>query len=54
MVDRWSGKTPVRQLVEGSNQVVLDGVPETGPLFVRMFLRNEEGQFWSMETTRSE
>ncbi|MEK6216315.1 MAG: DUF3472 domain-containing protein, partial [Boseongicola sp.] len=54
MVDRWKGKSSVPQVVEGSNQVVLEGVPEKGPLFVRMFLRNDEGQFFSLETTRSE
>jgi hypothetical protein len=54
MVDRWDGQSAVSQLAEGSNQVILEGVPEAGPLFVRMFLRNDEGQFWSMETTRSE
>ena len=54
MVDRWVGKSSVPQLVEGSNQVVLEGVPEEGPLLVRMFLRNDEGQFWSMQSTRSE
>lgn len=54
MVDRWSGKSSASQVVEGDNQIILEGVPEDGPLFVRMFLRNDEGQFWSMETTRSD
>jgi hypothetical protein len=32
----------------GSNTVTLPGKP----LFVRLFLKNSEGQFWSMDTLK--
>jgi|GEM_PF-5351134 len=35
---------------EGENQIVIEGVDSASPLHVRVFLKNEEGQFWSRET----
>lgn len=49
--DRWAHVMESRDAVkEGTQQIILDGVPASEPLFVRAFLRNEEGQFWSRET----
>ncbi len=51
MVDRWDKSSPLAHPVEGSNRLVLKGVPESGPQMLRLFLGNDEGQFWSMDTT---
>ena len=48
--DRWAHKTSVDRPREGTNQIVLKNVPTNGPLLVRLFLRNAEGQFWSLRT----
>jgi len=49
-VDRWSGSMKVSNPREGENQIVIEGVDAASPLHVRVFLKNEEGQFWSRET----
>jgi hypothetical protein len=49
-VDRWSGSMKVSNPREGENQIVIEGVDSASPLHVRVFLKNEEGQFWSRET----
>ncbi|MCB1203931.1 MAG: DUF3472 domain-containing protein [Verrucomicrobiae bacterium] len=52
--DRWDHKSESKEAAkEGSQQIILDGVPASEPLFVRVLLRNEEGQFWSRETASS-
>ncbi|HIF00198.1 MAG TPA: DUF3472 domain-containing protein [Fuerstia sp.] len=48
--DRWAHKTNVERAREGTNQTVLKNVPQDGPLLVRLFLRNAEGQYWSPQT----
>jgi hypothetical protein len=50
---RWENSMRVKNLREGSNKVTLKDVSRGKPLFVRLFLKNEEGQFWSMETFKS-
>jgi hypothetical protein len=44
--DRWEHQMDVKNPREGSNSITLPG----NPLFVRLFLKNHEGQFWSMDT----
>jgi hypothetical protein len=48
--DRWENQMEVRNPREGQNTVEL---PEK-PRFVRFFLKNDEGQFFSLETLRSD
>jgi len=48
--DRWENREPVRSPREGTNEFVIEGIDEDAPLKVRVFLRNEEGQFWSDDT----
>lgn len=52
--DRWEKTITVTRPKEGSNTVVLEDVAEDRPLFVRLFLKNNEGQFWSMDTLNIE
>jgi hypothetical protein len=47
--DRWENSTDVKNPREGANAMTLDA-PRGKPLFVRLFLKNQEGQFWSMDT----
>lgn len=49
-VDRWENKTEFANPIEGVNQIVISGVVSGKPLFVRVLLKNGEGQFWSKET----
>jgi hypothetical protein len=44
--DRWEHQMDIKSPREGSNTVTLPGKPR----FVRLFLKNREGQFWSMDT----
>jgi len=48
--DRWKKTVAVARPKEGPNAIVLEDVAEDEPLFVRLFLKNDEGQFWSMDT----
>lgn len=48
--DRWANKTKVAQPREGRNQIVLNTSPSGRPLLIRLFLKNDEGQFWSTKT----
>ena len=52
-VDRWDSSTEAKSVREGKNQVILEGVSEDEPLRVRMFLRSDEGQFWSVDSVVS-
>ena len=47
--DRWEHSIDVKNSREGANNVMIDA-PAGKPLFVRLFLKNDEGQFWSMDT----
>lgn len=47
--NRWKNCLDVKNSREGANSVVIDA-PAGKPLFVRLFLKNDEGQFWSMDT----
>ncbi|MCP4506188.1 MAG: DUF3472 domain-containing protein [Fuerstiella sp.] len=48
--DRWAHRTHVERPGEGTNQVVLGIRPAEHPLLIRLYLRNDEGQFWSTQT----
>jgi len=49
--DRWPNHTEVSGTIrDGLNQFILKNIPTDKPLFVRLLLRNGEGQFWSRET----
>jgi hypothetical protein len=52
--DRWSKTVTVERPQEGSNTIMLTDVAETESLCVRLFLKNDEGQFWSMDTLSAE
>jgi hypothetical protein len=47
--DRWKNSMEVKNPREGINAITIDS-PSGKPLFVRLFLKNHEGQFWSMDT----
>ncbi len=49
-VDRWPHAVPISEILPGENQFVFDDPDPTKPLFARLYLKNEEGQFWSVET----
>lgn len=49
--DRWKNSIDVKKSREGANSVMIDA-PAGKPLFVRLFLKNGEGQFWSMDTLK--
>ena len=51
--DRWENSQRVPNLVDGPNTLRLDDVDPASRLYVRVFLKNEFGQFWSTETVRS-
>ncbi len=54
LLDRWPNRVECTETIrEGENQFVFDGVPESEPLFVRVLLTNDEGQFWTPETTQA-
>lgn len=51
LAERWPRQVTVTEsLREGENQFIIEGVPENEPLFVRLLLTNDEGQFWAPET----
>lgn len=50
--DRWTNKGTVSNLREGDNQFMLKNMPVGSRVFVRLFLKNQEGQFWSMNTLK--
>lgn len=52
--DRWAESLKVSNPREGENQIVIEGVDAASALHVRVFLKNEEGQFWSRETETAE
>ena len=47
--NRWKNCLDVKNPLEGANSIVI-AAPAGKPLFVRLFLKNDEGQFWSMDT----
>ncbi len=46
--DRWANQIDMKNPREGGNTLELKAVAT--PLRVRLFLKNDEGQFWSMDT----
>jgi hypothetical protein len=53
LADRWANKITVKNPLEGNNRFLLKNVPVDKPVFVRLFLKNQEGQFWSMHTLKT-
>jgi hypothetical protein len=51
--DRWANKVIVSDPREGNNEFVIKNAPANKPAFVRLFLKNEQGQFWSMNTLKT-
>ncbi len=52
--ERWQHQTEISKVIkEGENQIVFN-VPAEKALFVRALLQNNEGQFWTAETIKSE
>ena len=47
--DRWENKIELQKPVQGINRYVLKDVAADAPLKLRLFIRNNQGQFWSME-----
>lgn len=52
--DRWENSVRLEVPREGRNMFVVDNVPRDKTVFVRLLLKNSEGQFWSPETLRVE
>lgn len=52
--DRWENNARIRTASEGPNQFTLRGIDAKSPLYVRLFLKNDEGQFWSTESLVAE
>lgn len=53
--ERWAHHFESQATVqEGSQEVILEGIPASEPLLVRALLRNREGQFWSRETASAQ
>lgn len=48
--DRWQNHKPLEDLHEGENTFSIDTTESEQPVFVRLLLRNNEGQFWSPQT----
>ncbi|MDG1896696.1 MAG: DUF3472 domain-containing protein [Fuerstiella sp.] len=48
--DHWTSKAKVAQPREGKNQIDLKSSPAGRTLLIRLFLKNDEGQFWSTKT----
>lgn len=52
--DRWEHSLRLGAPREGSNAFVIENIPRNEDLYVRLLLRNSEGQFWSPETLKVE
>jgi hypothetical protein len=52
--ERWENSMDVKNPREGKNSITLNANPGEKPLLVRLFLKNKEGQFWSMETLQAD
>jgi hypothetical protein len=52
--DRWDKSVPLGVPLEGENKFVIDNIPEDKTVYVRLLLKNSEGQFWSRETLKVE
>ena len=48
--DRWEHELRIDAPKEGDNSFLIKSVPANTPTFVRLLLRNDEGQFWSPES----
>ncbi len=48
--DRWTNNVSVNKIKEGNNKFIIRNAPSGKPLFVRLLLTNNEGQFWSRQT----
>ena len=48
----WHDRVAIPKPIEGQNQFILEGLP-AGPaqIYPRLFLRNDDGQFWATETS---
>ncbi len=51
--ERWENSVVVNQLHEGNNQFLIKNATTIKPIYVRLLLKNQQGQFWSMETLKS-
>lgn len=51
--DRWENEIRLISLQEGKNEQIIEGIKFDSTLYVRPFLRNSDGQFWSFETASS-
>ena len=51
--DRWENEIRLISLQEGKNEQIIEGIKFDSTLYVRSFLRNSDGQFWSFETASS-
>lgn len=48
--DRWQNQKTIRSLREGDNAFSIDRTVDDKPVFIRMLLKNSEGQFWTTQT----
>lgn len=48
---RWQNHKSIEAIREGTNQHIIEGISAAAPLYIRLFLKNSEGQFWSFDTT---
>jgi hypothetical protein len=48
--ERWEKKINLSNPREGANRITLTDASAGKPLFIRIFIKNDEGQFWSNET----
>ena len=53
LAKRWANKTPVTTFGQGPNTFTLKKVKADKPLFVRLLLKNDQGQFWSKDTLKT-
>ncbi len=54
LAEHWPHRVEITEPIrEGENQFIIDGVPESESLFVRLLLTNDEGQFWTPETVEA-
>lgn len=51
--DRWQNNKILASPREGKNRFVIDDAPAGQPVYVRLLLKNDEGQFWTSRTVVS-
>ncbi|MDG2391033.1 MAG: DUF3472 domain-containing protein, partial [Planctomycetaceae bacterium] len=51
--DRWEHNAQMKTVEAVNNQFSIEGLKTKRPLYVRLLLKNSEGQFWSSETLTS-